>query len=128
MGKFWHLPRTVATMLLLKQFIFNGVGGEGNALKFPQTLKLLKFYSSEFFPIEASIGSSKVGKWNFLRMWVHNDKHKRRAALGSSHEQTALGQVGFLLLFGSRKLQILLLSNFRGSDKAFSFSDSFFFP
>lgn len=110
-------------------YIQLGVGGEkGNALKFPQTLELLKFYSSEFFPIEASIGSSKVGKWNFLRMWVLNDKHKRLAAPGSSQEQTALCQVGFLLLFGSRKLQILLLSNFRWSHKAFGFSVVFFSP
>lgn len=51
MGKFGHLLCTVATPLLLKHFTFNRERGKkkGNALKFPQTLKLLKFYSSKFF-------------------------------------------------------------------------------
>lgn len=67
----------------------------GNALKFPQTLKLLNFYSSKS-SYRNSMNSSKARKWNCFRMWIHNDK-QATCSLESSHEQIALCKVGFFL-------------------------------
>lgn len=82
-------------------------------------------FTVQILPIEQSIYSRDAWMWNSLRMWMHNDKHKRlkQRLIIPGTNRSLTGRIsGFL---GSRKFKILLKSDFWGPYKAFDFSVCF---